>query len=57
VNSCFHLCERGYHQDRVDVDALTADIADVDEDLVALYSGSILQRLFVLDLRIVHVFV
>jgi hypothetical protein len=37
VNSYFHLCERGYHHDRVDIDALAAGIVDVDDDLMALY--------------------
>jgi hypothetical protein len=39
LNSYFHLCECGYHHDRVDADALIASIANVDEDLVALYLG------------------
>jgi len=37
VDSYFHLCGRGYHHDHVDVDALTATTADVDENPVALY--------------------
>jgi hypothetical protein len=37
VNSCFHLCERDCHHNRVDVDALAACTADVNEDPVALY--------------------
>jgi hypothetical protein len=39
VNSYFHLCERGYHPDRVDVDTLVTGTADVDDDPVALYLG------------------
>jgi hypothetical protein len=39
VDSHFHLCGRGYHHDRVNVNALAAGTADVDEDLVALYLG------------------
>jgi hypothetical protein len=39
VNSYFHLCERGYHHDDVDADALDAGIADVDVNPVALYLG------------------
>jgi hypothetical protein len=37
VHSYFHLYERGYHHDGVDVDALAAATADVDDDPVALY--------------------
>jgi hypothetical protein len=37
VNSYFHLCERGYHHDRVDTDALATSTADVDNDPVAMY--------------------
>jgi hypothetical protein len=40
VKSYFHLCERGYHHDCVDVDALDAGTVDVDEDSVALYLGN-----------------
>jgi hypothetical protein len=36
VDSQFHLCGRGYHHDRVDVDALAAGTIDVDENPVAL---------------------
>jgi hypothetical protein len=39
VNSYFHLCERDYHHDRLDADALVAGTADVDEDPVAMYLG------------------
>jgi hypothetical protein len=39
VNSYFHLCERGYLHDRVDVDTLTAGTIDIGEDPVALYLG------------------
>jgi hypothetical protein len=39
VDSYFHLCERGYHQDHVDANALVAGTADVDEDPVAMYLG------------------
>jgi hypothetical protein len=39
MNSYFHLCEHGYHHDRVDVDDLAAGTVDVNEDLVALYLG------------------
>jgi len=39
VNSSFHLDERDYHHNRVDVDALAVGIADVDEDTMALYLG------------------
>jgi hypothetical protein len=39
MNSYFHLYERGYYHDRVDVDVLAASTADVDDDLVALYWG------------------
>jgi hypothetical protein len=37
VDSYFHLCERGYHHDRLDFDTLVAGIAGVDEDPMALY--------------------
>jgi hypothetical protein len=39
VNSYFHLCEHGYHHNRIDADALAAGTADVDEDPLALYLG------------------
>jgi hypothetical protein len=39
VNSYFHLYERDYNHDHVDVDSLVAGTADVDEDPVALYLG------------------
>jgi hypothetical protein len=39
VNSYFHLSKRGYYHDRVDVDALAAGTADVDEEPVTLYLG------------------
>jgi hypothetical protein len=39
VNSYFHICERGYHHNRVDANALAAGTSDVDEDLVAIYLG------------------
>jgi hypothetical protein len=39
VDSYFQLCERGYHHDRVDVDALAAGIAELDEDPMALCLG------------------
>jgi hypothetical protein len=39
VNSYFHLCERGYHYNRVDADDLAAGTTDVDEDPVTLYLG------------------
>jgi len=39
VDSHFHICGRGYHHDSVDIDALAAGIADVDDDPVALYLG------------------
>jgi hypothetical protein len=59
VDSYFHLCGRGYHHDHVDVDALATGTADVDKDPVALYLGycdwSLSRRLYVLDLRIVHI--
>jgi hypothetical protein len=61
VNSYFHLCECGYHHDCVVVDALAVGIADVDNDPVAFYLGyyerSLSRRLYVLDLRIVRMFV
>jgi hypothetical protein len=39
VNSYSHICERGYHHDRVDADVLAAGTADVNEDLVTIYLG------------------
>jgi hypothetical protein len=39
VNSYFHLHKRGYHHDRVDVDALATGTADVDDDPMAMYLG------------------
>jgi hypothetical protein len=39
VYSHFHLCGRGYHNDRVNVDALAAGTTNVDDDPVALYLG------------------
>jgi hypothetical protein len=39
VNSYFHLYECGYHHNLVDIDALAASIADIDEDLVVLHLG------------------
>jgi hypothetical protein len=39
VNSYFHLCERSYHHNHVNVDALAADTANVDDDTMALYLG------------------
>jgi len=33
----FHLCRCDYHYDLVNIDALAAGTADVDEDPVALY--------------------
>jgi hypothetical protein len=39
VDSLFHSCGRGYHYDRVDVDDLAIDTADVNDDLMALYLG------------------
>lgn len=60
VDSYFHLCGRGYHHDHVDVDALTATTADVDENPVALYlrdyDWSLSRQLYMLDLRIVCIF-
>jgi hypothetical protein len=37
VESYFYLCGHGYYHDRIDVDALAASTADVDEDPMALY--------------------
>jgi hypothetical protein len=37
VDSQFHLWGHGYHHDCIDNDALAASIADVDDDLMALY--------------------
>ncbi len=37
--SHFHLCGRGYHNDRVNVDALAAGIVDVDDNPMTLYLG------------------
>jgi hypothetical protein len=60
ANSHFHLCERGYHHDRVDINAFVAGTTNVDDDLVALYLGyydwSSPQRLYVTDSRVVHIF-
>lgn len=39
VDSHFHLCGHGYHHDGVDIDALAAGTADVDDDPVVLYLG------------------
>jgi hypothetical protein len=39
VDSHFHLCGRGNHHNRVDIDALGASTVDVDDDSVALYLG------------------
>jgi hypothetical protein len=61
MNSYFHLYERGYYHDRVDVDVLAASTADGDDDLVALYWGyydwSLSWRLYVLNLGIVRILV
>jgi len=35
----FILCERSYHHNHVNVDALAADTANVDDDTMALYLG------------------
>jgi hypothetical protein len=40
VNSHFHLCRRGYHHNRVDIVHLAVGTADVNNDLVALYLGT-----------------
>jgi hypothetical protein len=37
MDSHFPLCELGYHHDRVDINPLVVGIADVDDDLMALY--------------------
>jgi len=37
VDSLIHICRRGNHHDRIDVNVLDAGVADVDEDHVALY--------------------
>jgi len=59
VDSHFHLCERGYHHNRADIDTLVAGTTNVDEDPMALYLGcynwSLSQRLYVLDLRIIRI--
>jgi hypothetical protein len=59
VNSNFHLCGGGHHYDSVDVDTLAASTADVDDDPMALYlwyyDWSSSRRLYVTDLRVVHI--
>jgi hypothetical protein len=59
VDSNFHLCGCGHDHDRVDVDALVADITDVDNDPMALYLGyydwSSSRRLYVTDSRVIHI--
>jgi hypothetical protein len=39
MNSYFHICERGYDHDHVDVDTLATGTTDVNDDPVALYLG------------------
>jgi hypothetical protein len=45
VDSHFYLCGCGYHNDRVDVDALAAGTTDVDDDPMALYLGTTIEAL------------
>jgi hypothetical protein len=39
VDSYFNICERDYHCNCIDVDALAVGTADIDKDPMALYFG------------------